>query len=132
MIKWIKIKLGILNKCGLNKETTAHVLKALNHLSNTPNKSYHKGICYYVLSRVPLDEYNDVREALHLIFKEWPHYSGSAKYPIPPRIGERDCAYAAQSKFMTTNNLWDLDSQYGTLRHKLLNYIIDSLQRPLA
>lgn len=69
-----------------------------------------KGICYYVsVNYIGL---------LTGLFLEWPHYSGSFRYPVPhPTLPPLD-------GYWDTFDLWDPETEYGRLRLDLLDFLI--------
>ena len=68
------------------------------------------------------------------LFAKWPHFSGDQMFPVPPGYyhNEMTAAVSARQIFMSTHDMWDKSSVYGTLRWDLLNFCIDELSNELA
>lgn len=62
---------------------------------------------------------------------EWPHYSGSMTFPVPPRtnlqgplVGE-----VSEGMYQQVDDKWDTTTEYGLLRWDLLDYLIKQAER---
>lgn len=64
---------------------------------------------------------------MRLLFRKWPHYSGTIQYPVPS-CKKGDNNYSA---FFSCVNLWDRRTAYGRLRWDLLEFMIKTLQEEL-
>jgi len=61
------------------------------------------------------------------IYLKWDHYSGDINYPVPsthPTLSPRQ-------QFLQTENLWDMNTEYGNLRHNLLLHMINYFEEQL-
>lgn len=90
------------------------------------------GICFNVgvivkgLTEIrTLDDIVEERCLMHIIFKEWEHYSGVLAYPVKGVNGED-----SETAYENTNNMWV--GEYGQLRIELLDHMIETLQNELA
>lgn len=59
-------------------------------------------------------------------YNDWPHYNGNKNFPVPHPTMEPDDA------FLTIDNIWDLDTEYGRLRHDLLQHCMARLREDIA
>lgn len=80
-----------------------------------------EGICGQILI-CPKDH-----EDLRKIFTRWPEYSGNASYPITMRGASPRTIYVLHS--VNSWSMWNKAERYGMLRHELLNFCIDYLEK---
>lgn len=62
------------------------------------------------------------------ITEDWPHYSGSYNYPVP---NSRDDSSDSSTQFALARGagtLWDRTTEYGQLRHDLMNFVLNTLE----
>ena len=87
------------------------------------------GICSNVIEALWFDEAADKdlsaeAEALWhnltdscSLWRDWPHYRGEDRYPVPGGMDAYDEALEA-------DDMWDRETEYGRLRWDLLNHVI--------
>lgn len=88
------------------------------------------GICGNVCRRFDKHgmphETRRVIETMKELFRKWPEFSGNDYYPIPGIAGS---GHGPTSTFHEHNGaLWDLDTEYGRARWRLLDFMIDELE----
>lgn len=78
------------------------------------------GICRQVRERI--DNGETFGDLLLYFFRSWPKYSGQASYPV--------CVDGKSGKeaWSFYSNCWDLDTEYGRLRHELVAHMIHELR----
>lgn len=88
--------------------------QALLHLRELGPRKKVQGICGNIVSTGPFTE----DDLLHH-FIDWPEYSGRMKFPVShPELSPRDA-------YMDTEDLWDVDTEYGRARWRLLDFLIE-------
>ena len=61
-------------------------------------------------------------------FQEWEHYSGSTTFPIPESTQNKDYV-AARRAYHKTTFMFSRFTEYGRLRRKLLDHLIEWFER---
>jgi len=88
----------------------------------------HGGVCHMVHRDCAgfTVSLNDL--ACDTLFRRWRHFSGSAGFPIPDPTGASSpfTAYCSNS---TRRRLWDKETEYGALRHDLLNFMREEVEK---
>lgn len=98
------------------------VLKALRELGPTTEARFY-GICFslteatdYLTARIIMDEYAPL----------WNEYSGDIDYPVPS-FSEK----SSISAYNSTDDMWDTDTEYGRARYRLVDHLINCIEKDL-
>lgn len=109
-----------------NKSNDQIILEALYEVRDNPKARRNtKGICNAVtnfLAFVDSDVYYTAGCELSEIFKKWPKFSGSYRFPIPGKL----IAYSAA---IVQRKAWTRSTKYGALRWELLEFTIAELEK---
>lgn len=63
----------------------------------------------------------DLSPIIGVIWKNWEHYSGNESFPVPSTAMSPAIAYFQCKR-------WSKRSQYGQMRYKLLDYLIEQVE----
>lgn len=104
-------------------------------LSDESQRQIDSGICWNVTqiirrSGMPATIYKASDEILSYFWQDWEYFSGNNDYPVP-MDREHRLEYQAESAYDFTENMWDADTEYGTLRFELLDHLIEKMQKYL-
>ena len=102
--------------------TRAKLLETLTSLqTHVPSKEC--GICYNV-KILMWEDRDEACEWLAEKFPLWPEFSGDNEFPVG--CGHTDPEYT----YNTYGDLWD-NSEYGNARRRLLQFLIDEVQKEI-
>lgn len=90
-------------------------------------RDYTTGICGNVARKDKRNEEVHVRK-LKELWSRWPKFSGRLCYPVPDRNWISKNGNPTW-KFDTTKDYWNPMTRYGRDRHRLLNWLIQELER---
>jgi len=85
------------------------------------------GICTNVMDLLCID--GTTRGWYHWIEANaqlWPEYSGHKEYPVPHSDYDPESAYNESDDL-----LWDMDTEYGQARMRLLNFLIERAEEEI-
>ena len=103
--------------------TLLEILKAIK----AGKRETHTGICGNIMRIDPANAHVHV-EKLKKLWKRWPKYSGTPYYPVPDRSWFFEDGCPAW-KFSGTDSCWSIFTCYGRDRRRLLNWLIQELER---
>lgn len=87
--------------------------RTLNKIKNFPPISDQSGICKLIKQ--------EYRNICSFIWVNWEHYSGNPTFPVPSTAMSPAIAYWRCKR-------WSKKSQYGQMRFKLLDYLIEQTE----
>lgn len=114
------------------------VLISICKSMKNPENWHGYGICFCIAERCETsDDRVNLKRTFRDIQKDWPEYSGDMTYPVPAfgcdDDGEdEEPPFFAQEAFENASDkeMWDEhDSPYAATRWRLLNFVIDRLER---
>lgn len=107
-----------------SKEEMEGLLRKLIYLRETIDDATpycrRLGICEHIYLRS-----GKTRTLFDNICQGWQYYSGEKDYPVPHSDMSPELA------FHRSSDLWDRKTEYGTLRHDLLGFSIEFLEKAL-
>lgn len=116
----------------MNKAHVKEVLINLNRIKSGDFEPYF-GIC----SNIGDLEF-PVEPIIHHYFERWPKFSGIKDYPVPdPKSkaktirGKRKACQKIYAETWDKALHWDKNTEYGRLRHELLDFMIIEMKKDL-
>ena len=85
----------------------------LVEIKNFPPREDRYGICRMIDA--------DLRPIIGVLWRSWEHYSGNPSFPVPSTAMSPAIAYWQCKR-------WSKRSQYGQMRFKLLDYLIEQTE----